>query len=127
MNILVLDDEPSIVQMCVTVLQSQGHIVQGFTKAPDALAHLEAEAADLLVVDYKMPEVTGLDFIKRAWELRPDLRVVMITAHGTREVITRANETGVNVVLKPFTPSELTKGIAQAVGGTELPRPDTTS
>jgi len=126
-NIIVVDDEPSIVQMCVKVLQAQGHTVQGFTKATEALTHLEAEAADLLVVDYKMPELTGIDFIKRAWALRPDMRVVMITAHGTREVITRANETGVNVVLKPFTPGELTKGIAQALGGKELPRPDSTS
>jgi DNA-binding NtrC family response regulator len=122
-NILVVDDEPSIVQMCVKVLQAQGHTVQGFTKATEALTHLEAQAADLLVVDYKMPELTGIDFIKRAWALRPDMRVVMITAHGTREVITRANETGVNVVLKPFTPGELAKGIAQALGGEELPRP----
>jgi DNA-binding NtrC family response regulator len=122
-NIVVLDDEPSIVQMCVKVLQSQGHAVKGFTSAAAALTHLEAEAAELLVVDYKMPELTGIDFIKRAWALRPDMRVVMITAHGTREVITRANETGVNVVLKPFTPGELAKGIAQALGGEELPRP----
>src|SRR5919106_1530675 len=111
--------------MCVSVLEAQGHTVRGFTKATDALAHLEAEPAELLVVDYKMPELTGIDFIKRAWTLRPDMRVVMITAHGTREVIARANETGVNVVLKPFTPGELTKGIADALGGTELPRPDT--
>ena len=127
MNIVVLDDEPSIVQMCVKVLQSQGHAVEGFTSAADALAHLERAAADLLVVDYKMPELTGIDFIKRAWNLRPEMRVVMITAHGTREVIARANETGVNVVLKPFTPGELTKGIAQALGGEELPRPDASS
>ena len=127
MNIVVVDDEPSIVQMCIKVLQSQGHAVEGFTSASDALVHLEAAAADLLVVDYKMPELTGIDFIKRAWALRPDMRVVMITAHGTREVVTRANETGVNVVLKPFTPGELTKGIAQALGGEELPRPDTGS
>jgi two-component system repressor protein LuxO len=126
-KIVVVDDEPSIVRMCVAVLQAQGHAVQGFTKATDALAFLEARAADLLVVDYKMPELTGIDFIKRAWELRPDMRVVMITAHGTREVIARANETGVNVVLKPFTPGELAKGIADALGGTELPRPDTVS
>jgi DNA-binding NtrC family response regulator len=123
-NIVVLDDEPSIVQMCVKVLQSQGHAVEGFTSAADALAHLERAAADLLVVDYKMPELTGIDFIKRAWTVRPKMRVVMITAHGTREVIARANETGVNVVLKPFTPGELTKGIAQALGGEELPHPD---
>ena len=127
MTIVVLDDEPSIVQMCITVLQSQGHAVTGFTKATDALTHLESESADLLVVDYKMPELTGIDFIKRAWALRPGMRVVMITAHGTREVIARANDTGVNVVLKPFTPGELAKGIAQALGGTEMPRPGTAS
>jgi two-component system, repressor protein LuxO len=122
-NIMVVDDEPSIVQMCVKVLEAQGHTVHGFTKAADALTRLESEGADLLVVDYKMPELTGLDFIKRAWTLRPEMRVVMITAHGTREVITRAHDSGINVVLKPFTPGELTSGIAQALGGKEITRP----
>jgi DNA-binding NtrC family response regulator len=125
MRIMVVDDEPSIVQMCVKVLQAQGHIVQGFTRAEEALTALAAEPADLLVVDYKMPELTGLDFIQRAWTLHPELRVVMITAHGTREVIGQATKTGVkNIVLKPFTPAELTQGIAAAIGGTEVKRPD---
>ena len=89
-----------------------------------ALAQLEAEAADLLVVDYKMPDLNGLEFIQRAWALRPGLRVVMITAHGTREVISRATQTGVtSIVLKPFTPTELARGVAEAVGGPESPRP----
>jgi DNA-binding NarL/FixJ family response regulator len=71
-------------------------------------------------VDYKMPELTGLDFIQRAWTLRPGVRVVMITAHGTREVITKANESGVQtVVLKPFTPAELAEGVAKAAEGAE--------
>jgi DNA-binding NtrC family response regulator len=125
MKIMVVDDEPSIVQMCVKVLQSQGHDVRGFSHADEALAALAADAADLLVVDYKMPELTGLDFIQRAWELHPDLRVVMITAHGTREVIGKATKTGVkSIVLKPFTPAELTQGVAAAIGGTEVRRTD---
>jgi DNA-binding NtrC family response regulator len=116
-TILVVDDEPAIVRMCVQVLQSKGHTVHGFTRADEALDHLTGQAADLLVVDYKMPELNGLDFIKRAWELRPGVRVVMITAHGTREVMTKANETGVQtVVLKPFTPNELADGVAKAIG-----------
>ena len=122
MKIVVVDDEPTIVLMCRRVLEAQGHAVQGFTSVQAALAQLAAEGADLLVVDYKMPELNGLEFIQRAWVIRPGLRVVMITAHGTREVIGRATQTGVqSVVLKPFTPSELAKGVAAAVGQGDKP------
>ena len=126
MKIVVVDDEPTIVLMCRRVLEAQGHAVHGFTSVPSALAQLEAEDADLLVVDYKMPELTGLEFIKKAWQIRPGMRVVMITAHGTREVMAKASETGVQtIVLKPFTPGELAEGVARAVGelGTDPPRP----
>ena len=124
MTIVVVDDEPAIVRMCVQVLQSKGHTVHGFTRADEALTHLEGQSADLLVVDYKMPELSGLDFVKRAWAIRPGVRVVMITAHGTREVMTRANESGVQtVVLKPFTPSELAEGVAAATQGQGAPKP----
>lgn len=122
MKIVVVDDEPTIVLMCRRVLEAQGHAVHGFTSVRDALTQLEAEAADLLVVDYKMPELNGLEFIQRAWAIRPGLRVVMITAHGTREVIGRATQSGVqSVVLKPFTPSELAKGVAAAVAQDDHP------
>jgi DNA-binding NtrC family response regulator len=116
-TIVVVDDEPAIVRMCVQVLQSKGHTVHGFSRAEEALTHIAANPCDLLVVDYKMPELTGLEFIKRAWHVRPGLRVVMITAHGTREVMSKASETGVEtIVLKPFTPGELAEGVARAVG-----------
>jgi DNA-binding response OmpR family regulator len=120
-NIVVVDDEPTIVLMCRRVLEAQGHTVHGFSDVHTALAQLQRETADLLVVDYKMPDLNGFEFVQRAWALRPGLRVVMITAHGTREVIARATETGMQgVVIKPFTPSEL----AAAVQGTD-PAPET--
>ena len=118
MRIMVVDDEPAIVRMCARVLETQGHSVHGFTQATEALAKLGEVEVDLLVVDYKMPELTGLDFIQRAWALRPGLRVVMITAHGTQEVIGKAGAQGIqSIVLKPFTPSELAQGIASAIAG----------
>lgn len=123
MKIMVVDDEPKIVLMCQRVLENNGHAVHGFTDPKAALAHLEGEAADLLIVDYKMPELNGLEFIQRAWLLRPGLRVVMITAHGTREVIGEATQTGVkSIVLKPFTPSELAQGVAAAQSSSPLPK-----
>ena len=125
MKIVVVDDEPTIVLMCRRVLESQGHAVQGFTDVRTALAWIAAEDADLLVVDYKMPELNGIEFVQRVWAVRPGLRVVMITAHGTREVIEQATQSGVRtVVLKPFTPSELAQGVAAAVEGID-PGPGT--
>ena len=116
MTIIVIDDEPAIVRMCVQVLQAKGHTVHGYTRADEALATLRETTADLVVVDYKMPELSGLDFVRRAWGLRPGLRVLMITAHGTREVMKQANQAGVQtIVLKPFTPNELADGVAAAV------------
>ena len=124
MTIVVVDDEPTIVLMCRRVLEAQGHTVRGFTDVHSALTQLQAEPADLLVVDYKMPELNGIEFIQRAWDVRPGLRVLMITAHGTREVIGLASQTGVqNIVLKPFTPTELVRGVAAAVADFESPPP----
>ena len=118
MKILVIDDEPVIVRMCEKVLGDQGHTVQGFTSTQEALAYLAAGPnADLLVVDYRMPELNGFEFIQRAWDLQPKLRVIMITAHGSRELLGQAAETGVHgLVLKPFTAAELTRGVKAALG-----------
>lgn len=117
MNIVVVDDEPAIVTMCEKVLGGQGHVVHGFTSTRAALEHLAAGSADLLVVDYKMPELNGLEFIQRAWALRPKLRVVMITAHGSRELLGEAAESGIHgMVLKPFTAAELTREVRTALG-----------
>jgi len=119
MNIFVVDDEPPIMQLCVKVLEQHGHAVDGFTRGEEALTRLASKAADLLVVDYKMPGLNGLEVIQRARSLRPDLRVVMITGHGTREVIGEAMQAGVNgILLKPFTPNELSKAVTTAFSAT---------
>ena len=117
MNVVVVDDEPAVVKMCEKVLGAQGHTVHGFTTTREALAHLANGAADdLLVVDYLMPELNGFEFIQEAWSLRPTLRVVMITAHGTRELLGEASQAGIHgMVLKPFTPSDLTQGVQAAM------------
>jgi DNA-binding NtrC family response regulator len=112
-NIVVVDDEPAIVKLCKNVLVAQGHTVHGFTTTSEALEHVGAGArVDLLLVDYQMPELNGLEFIQRAWDIQPHLRVVMITAHGTRELLGEAAKAGIHgVVLKPFTAIDLTRAV----------------
>jgi DNA-binding NarL/FixJ family response regulator len=118
MTIVVVDDEPAIVKTCKSVLGAQGHQVHGFTTTREALVYLAHGAADLLIVDYMMPEQNGFEFIQEAWSLRPALRVVMITAHGTREILGEAAEAGIHgVVLKPFTATDLARGVQTAMQG----------
>ena len=117
MTVVVVDDDLTIVKMCEKVLRAQGHTVHGFTTTREALAHLgQGVPADLLVVDYMMPEQKGFEFVEQAWSLRPALRVVMITAHGNRELVGEAAQAGIHgVVLKPFTAADLTRGVATAM------------
>ncbi|MBI4593940.1 MAG: response regulator [Candidatus Rokubacteria bacterium] len=117
MTICVVDDERPIMQLCVKVLESHGYVVDGYTRGEEALARLTAGPADLLVVDYKMPGLDGVEVVRRARALRPEIRVVMITGHGTREVIDAAHTAGAHsVLLKPFTPNELAGAVAAVLG-----------
>jgi CheY-like chemotaxis protein len=112
-TVLVVDDERPIMQLCVTVLELNGYAVEGFTRGEELLARLASAGADLIIVDYKMPGLAGLEVVRRARAARPDLRILMITGHTTHEVVDEATEAGANaVLLKPFAPSEL----AQTVG-----------
>ena len=126
MNIVVVDDEQPIMQLCVKVLEGHGHAVNGFTRGEEVLSKLAVEPADLLVVDYKMPGINGFEVVRRARALRPALRVIMITGHGTQEVLGQASQVGVDrVLLKPFTPNELGEAVATALAqpGRETPPP----
>jgi DNA-binding response OmpR family regulator len=112
-TIVVLDDEAPIMQLCVMVLRADGHDVVGFTRAEAALAGLAARPADLLLVDYRMPGLSGLEVARRARAVQPELRIVMITGHATQDVVGAARQVGVdNVLAKPFTPGELAATVA---------------
>ena len=116
MTILVVDDEPPVMQLCTMVLELQGHRVEGFTRGEDFLARLAAITPDLAVVDYKMPGMAGIDVVRRARARLPDLKVLMITGHGTPEVVREATAAGASgVLLKPFTPAELAQTVLSLV------------
>ena len=115
-RILVVDDEPSIMALCLKILGRLGHQVEGVTSGNEALAKLAGGPVDLLVVDYKMPGLNGFEVVRRARDLHAGLRVVLITGHGTREVMGEAMDGKVNgILVKPFTPDELAHTVAAAL------------
>jgi DNA-binding NtrC family response regulator len=107
-RILIVDDAGPVVVLCVNVLQALGYAVKGANRGDTALDILRKERFDLMVLDYKMPGMTGFDVFQQAKALYPEIAVVLVTGHGTPEVVSEANRLGIDsILLKPFTSDEL--------------------
>ena len=107
-KVLIVDDAGPVVVLCVNVLQALGYAVKGANRGEAALELLRKEPFDLMVLDYKMPGMTGFEVFQQARTLHPDMAVVLVTGHGTPEIINEANRMGFSaILLKPFTSDEL--------------------
>jgi signal transduction histidine kinase len=115
-RILIADDEPQIVQLCVQLLAEQGYQVKGVTGGQEAIALLEAESFDLLVVDIRMPDVDGLMVLRWGVALDPNLTTVMITGYATMNRVIEALNSGARgILLKPFGIEEFYAAIESAL------------
>jgi len=107
-KILIVDDAGPVVVLCVNVLQALGYAVKGANRGEAALELMRKEPFDLMVLDYKMPGMTGFEVFQQARTLDPEMAVVLVTGHGTPEIINEANRMGFSaILLKPFTSDEL--------------------
>ena len=107
-KVLIVDDAGPVVVLCVNVLQALGYAVRGANRGEAALEILRKERFDLMVLDYKMPGLTGFEVFAQARALHPDLAVVLVTGHGTPDIVDEANRLGfASILLKPFTSDEL--------------------
>jgi DNA-binding NtrC family response regulator len=107
-KVLIVDDAGPVVVLCVNVLQALGYAVKGANRGEAALDILRKERFDLMVLDYKMPGMTGFEVFTQARALHRDLAVVLVTGHGTPDIVDEANRLGfASILLKPFTSDEL--------------------
>jgi signal transduction histidine kinase len=115
-RVLVADDEYRIVQLCVQLLSEQGYRAQGVSSGREAIARLEADSFDLLVVDIRMPDVDGLMVLRRGLALDPNLTTVVITGFATMDRVIEALNSGARgLLLKPFSIEEFEAAIEAAL------------
>jgi CheY-like chemotaxis protein len=115
-RILVVDDAGPVVVLCVNVLQTLGYSVKGASSGEAAVELLRKERFDLIVLDYKMPGLTGFDVFREARALHPTTAVVLVTGHGTPGIVEEATRMGFNsILLKPFTSAELRLAVEKAL------------
>lgn len=117
-KILIVDDAGPVVVLCVNVLQALGYAVKGANRGEAAVELLRKESFDLMVLDYKMPGMTGFEVFQQARTQHPGMAVVLVTGHGTPEIINEATRMGFSaILLKPFTSDELRGTVEKVLAG----------
>ena len=119
-TVLIVDDEKNIRTTLARALEGIGLAAETAATAEEAVEKLSAAPFALMLLDLWLPEVDGLELLRRAREMRPETRVVVVTAHGTVEAAVRALKLGaVDFVQKPFSPEEI-RDVVQAALGADL-------
>ncbi len=107
-RVLVVDDEPSVRKSCDMVLSRAGYHVETAPGSHEALEMIERNLYDIIITDIRMPEINGIEFIKRMRESQPELDVMIMTGYPSIETTTDGMRLGtLDYLIKPFTPTEL--------------------
>lgn len=102
-RILVADDERDICRALEFLLSREGYKVATAYSGQDALKKIETEEFDLVITDFKMEGITGMEVLERATAMRPNLIVVIMTAFGSVESAVEAMKKGAgDYIVKPF-------------------------
>jgi len=122
-RILIVDDERSIRLALRGLLRKAGYEVHEAADGAEAIAAIESTRFDLVLTDLALGDVDGMAVLSASKTARPEVPVVMITAHGNEKVAVSAMKAGADdYVPKPFDNDELRMVIARALARTELER-----
>jgi len=120
-NLLIVDDELGMRQFLTHLLQREGHVVRVAENGRVALAQLQQQAPDLIISDIRMPDMSGVDLLRAAKELHPEVEVIMMTAFANVDTAREAFLIGAyDFVQKPFDNDLLKEVVTRALGKISL-------
>jgi CheY-like chemotaxis protein len=117
-HVLYVDDEEAIILLMTRLLERRGFRVSSFTDQSEALAALRADPAsfDVVVTDYNMPGMSGLDVAREVRAIRADLPVLLASGYISEELRTLAPAAGIReLIYKPDTVEELCEAVVRQV------------
>jgi DNA-binding NtrC family response regulator len=122
-KILVVDDESSNRKILGQELTQKGYVVETANDGHEGLKKLESSRPDLIILDYMMPGLSGLDVLKELRKREDDTPVVMITAYGTVERAVEAMKAGAyDFITQPFDPDHIEIVVRKAIERQTLKR-----
>ncbi len=115
-KILVVDDSPNTLEVLQRNLQAEGYRVFTASDVASAISILEQSRFDLVITDFKMPKISGLDLVRHVRENLKDTEVMMITGYPSIEGAVGAVKAGAAEYLsKPFTDEELLTAVRRVL------------
>ena len=123
-HVMYVDDDQALVFLVQRLLRRRGYEVSGFTDPHEARAALNAapQRYDLLVTDYNMPGFCGVDLVREARMIRPDLPVALASGYVTAEIEQAALAEGARALIhKPNDVEELCATVQRLIAGDDLP------
>jgi DNA-binding NtrC family response regulator len=115
-TILYVDDEPAIGLILADSLERAGHTAIGARNVPEALQALQRGGVELIISDYRMPGLTGLEFLQLLREEGYDVPLIMLTGYATIEHAVAAIKAGaIDYITKPVRPEQLDLAVSQAL------------
>jgi signal transduction histidine kinase len=107
-KILVVDDEPDIVKVLSKILEVSGYDVVAAYGGAEGVKAAKETKPELVLLDYMMPDLTGLDVLKEIKEFSDEIYVVMVTGRGSEEVAAAVMKAGASdYVIKPFVKDQI--------------------
>jgi DNA-binding NtrC family response regulator len=115
-RIMVIDDEKIVGDMAKMALEKEGYLVETFVNAEPALERLKTVKFDVVVTDFKMKGIDGMEVLKRVKNLYPETKVIMITAFANLDTAIEALRGDVyDFFPKPVKIKELKASIQRAL------------
>jgi two-component system cell cycle sensor histidine kinase/response regulator CckA len=115
-RVLVVDDEATVATVIRRTLERGGYHVELCSNGRDALSRYSRDAFDLVLLDVMMPDLDGVEVLRRLRAKVPDVKVMLMTGHAGETVEARLREfSDVIVLSKPFYPKQLLEEIRQVL------------
>lgn len=111
-RILVVDDDTDIVVLISSFLAEEGFKVYTATRPTQAIEYVQNYPVDLAIIDIALPEMNGIELLKKLKEIKPNIEAIMITAYKDAEKVVEAFRLGAfDCIFKPFNLQYLRKAI----------------
>jgi two-component system alkaline phosphatase synthesis response regulator PhoP len=115
-SILVVDDEPFVGDALKLVLESSGYEVVLVAKGREGIEQACSRGFSVAIIDLFLPDISGLQIIKKIHEQRLEIPIILITGQGTPRTFAEATRLGViGILSKPFSPADILQLITTAV------------
>ena len=114
--ILVVDDDPYNLAAMSDLLEEYGYSVVTCSAASQALDALKAKPVDVILTDVRMPDISGIELLETVCGMRPELPVILMTAHDDHDIAVDAIRKGAfDLIVKPFKPLQLFHSVEKAI------------